>query len=83
MPGFGGTEHHGMVHEMSEDVWDTTMYVAIDHPEQSMAEDGIGTSTVEASFLAANMPVASSCARSPTQAVIEAGSSIPPVLWAW
>ncbi|KAI4236420.1 MAG: hypothetical protein LQ349_002543 [Xanthoria aureola] len=25
--GIGGTEHHGMVHEMSEDVWDTTMNV--------------------------------------------------------
>ena len=23
--GVGGTEHHGMVHEMSEDVWDSTM----------------------------------------------------------
>lgn len=59
------------------------MYVTISYPEQSMAEDGIGTLIVEASFLAANMPVASPCARSPTQAVIEAGSSIPPVLWAW
>ncbi|KAL8688474.1 MAG: hypothetical protein Q9218_005625 [Villophora microphyllina] len=27
--GIGGTEHHGMVHEMSEEIWDNTMWVLI------------------------------------------------------